>query len=237
MLKMKRIIIKEIIAVIFLLIITAIIYKSMSPRGYARMEHLANIRFEEKIDKENIRDKVNGFNKLPPKVVLDDGIIFSWYYILENGDSAILNIQVNRRGKFLQDEQFCVTMNNKWSYLLKTKVKYINVLPLKHAGDSSFLKRSVLFDNQDEYLNSIDSFQVLIPTEKLFSYLKEGYFSVLKRYEDYTVIAFYEPIATVIREKESKPILTAKVYFNDRNEVLIFPYDAPLEIWANYNKE
>jgi hypothetical protein len=50
-------------------------------------------------------------------------------------------------------------------------------------------------------------------------------------------VAFYNPDATVIREGESTLIFTAKVYFNDRNEVFIFSFDAPPEIWTNYNKE
>ena len=232
--KVKNIIL---IAIALLLIITVMVYKSTRPRDYEKMEHLAEIKFHEKIDNRNIIVDEEAFYRLPPRDIQDKGMVFSWYSIIESGDSAILNIQVNKQGKFLQDEQFRVTMNRSWGYLFNPKSKYINILPLKYKGDSLFLERVVLFKNQDEYLNSTDSLQLLIPIKELFSFLKKGYFSVLERYEDNTVVAFYEPIAKIISENESKPILTGKVFFTDRNEVLIFPYDAPEELWDNYNKE
>lgn len=234
---MKKVNNKIILVIVLLLIITVIIYKSTRPRSYEKMEHLANIKFHEKIDNRKIRVNVNDFYRLPPRDFLDKGMVFSWYYILESGDSAILNIQVNKQGKFLQDEQFRVTMNRKWGYLFNPKSRYINILPLKYKGDSLFLERVVLFDNQDEYLNSTDSLQLLIPTKELFYFLKKGYFSVLKKYEDNTVAAFYEPVATLLIENKTVAVRTAKIFFNDKYEVLITPYDAPLKLWDNYNKE
>jgi hypothetical protein len=234
---MKKVGNKVIIALVIIFIIALIFYRSTSLRSFEKMEDLANLKFKEKFDNRNIRVKMNDFHRLPLKDTLDNGIVFSWYYLLEDGDSANINIQVNNRGKFLQDEQFRITMNYKWGYLYRPESMYIQILPLKYKGDSLYLDRIVLLDDQDNYINSTDSVKLLIPTKKLLYFIKKGYFNVLKRYEDNTVVAFYEPVATLIRGNESKAILTAKIYFNDRYEVLIFPYDGPKELWDNYNKE
>lgn len=232
----NKVIVTLVIAVIIVLI-TLTFYKSTSLRSYERMEHLANLKFKEKFDNRNIRADIKDFHRLPLKDTLDNGLVFSWYYLLEDGDSAILNIQVNNRGKFLQDEQFRVTMNRKWGYLFKPESKYIQILPLKYKGDSLYLERVVLFENQDNYLNSTDSIQLLIPEKKLFYFLKKGYFNVLKKYEDNTMVAFYEPIAFLRCNNRVTHLKTAKIFFNDKNEVFILPYDAPQELWDNYNKE
>ena len=71
----------------------------------------------------------------------------------------------------------------------------------------------------------------------MFSFLKQGYYNVLQRYDDYTVVAFYEPIASITNNNKITKVMTAKVYFNDKNEVFIYPYDAPLDLWENYNRE
>ncbi len=210
----------------------------LKPRSYNHMERVANNSLYFILKKDKLEDKLRDFHKVPTKETIDKkSLIFSWRYLLENGDTAVINIEVRKQVYPWENKDNDIYMNRKWGYLSRPESRYIQILPLKYKGDSLYLYRVVPVENQNKYLNSTDSIQLLIPTKKLFYFLKEGYFNVLKRYEDITVVAFYEPIAITMYNNRVTHLKTAKLFFNDKYEVSIIPYDAPQELWDNYNKE
>jgi hypothetical protein len=124
-------------------------------------------------------------------------------------------------------------MNHQWGYLFGAKSEFKNVLPIKYENKTLILSSLQLYPNQGKYY---ENSEVLISPDRLFYFLKKGYFSVLEKKEEYTVVAFYQPIGNiyVIAQNKTDTIntMSAKVLINEVSEILIIPYNAPPELWS-----
>lgn len=160
---------------------------------------------------------------------------FKWLNVLEWGDTAALYIDVFKRPNSIswRDNFFWprTTMDYQWYYFEfpEGTSKFAEILPSQHekrAIDSSKYK---LYHRKDEVSNSINF--TVIP-ERLFYFLQKGYFTVVEKNDDYTIVDFYEPIANIVHKHTGETISTmsAKVFVNDSLQVLIIPYDVPSEI-------
>ncbi len=224
---------KSIIAFLVIIIVIGLFLK---PRSYKKMESLANSELKYLLENEKIADKLKDFQRVSLSESKDkNALLFAWMYLLKTGDTAIINIEVKKEVYPWQDDECEVYMNSKWGYLFKPDRFFLSVLPLKFKGDSAYLNKCDAYTNNDKYIYNNDSLKLFIPTKKLFSFLKDGYFDVLMRYEDYTIVSFIEQIGSTKIKDKMVPTMAAKIFFNDRHEVLILPYEASPELWKNYN--
>ncbi|MBU1369580.1 MAG: hypothetical protein KJ578_03815 [Bacteroidetes bacterium] len=167
---------------------------------------------------------------------------FMWYRVLDWGDTAAIYIDVYKYPTSFswRDDYFWprITMNYQWGYLASGSMStFKDVLPLKYENNTMILSSLQLFPNQENYY---ESSEVSISPEGLFYFLKKGYFEVLEKKEDFTVVAFYQPIGNVYVRTQNKidtvNTMTAKVLINEAFEVLIIPYNAPPELWGKTHK-
>jgi hypothetical protein len=163
---------------------------------------------------------------------------FMWYRVLDWGDTAAIYIDVYKYPTSFswRDDYFWprITMNYQWGYLTSGTIStFKDVLPLKYENKNLNLSSLQLYPNQEKYY---ESSEMLINPDRLFYFLKKGYFEVLEKKEDYTVVAFYQPIGNVYERTKNKTdtinTMSAKVLINEASEVLIIPYNAPLELWG-----
>jgi hypothetical protein len=163
---------------------------------------------------------------------------FQWYKVLPWNDTASIFLDVSqsltplslsRIGNYFLPR---ITMNYQWNYLLGPICKLEDVLPLKFEEKIPLNNQLKLYPNHTNYF---DSSELVISPERLFYFIKEGYFRVLKKENDYTVVAFYEPIGNVFYKNKNKQDTTftlgAKVFVNEAFEMLIVPYKIPDELW------
>ena len=221
---------------ILLIICAGLINKSL-PKSDSQLEKLAIRKFYSIRYDFQPTDKWDKFTLLPFKTnKTNDGLIFSWIYILDNGDTAWVNINMKRKIKFWQGASWRdnTTANYKLSYIFDSDKDLVNIVPEKFIHDSLYIKRLNLDERQAKL---IDSCSFIIEPERLYDNLINGYYSVLARYDNSTSISFYEPIANLIINGNEKSTMTAKIIFDDSSNVLIKPYQATDEEWCNYNKE
>jgi len=199
------------------------------------MELIAEKGFNDLIYDDKITDKIPSFKKLSLEESEEkEVLIFSWFYILESGDSAKLFVEVDKKGKFWENDPSRISTNSKWSYMFSPTSQFMSLIP--QMMDISYLDKVNSVKVLGESFQDMDSSKLFLSEEKLFFILKEGYFNILMKYDDHTVVAFYETIASIDIEGKAVPTLTAKIIFKDNRELVIVPYNAPMELWQNYNK-
>jgi hypothetical protein len=184
-------------------------------------------------------DKWDKFVLLPHKENKEkNGLIFTWIYILETGDTAKTFIEVSRGKRLLHDEEpLSIYYNYKHTYIFKTDKDLINLLPKKYKQDNAYINKLSLSDKQNDFFDTTNNLKFKVSSERLYDYLNKGFYSVLARYDNYTSIAFYEPIANLIINNKIESTMTAKIIFDDNSNVLIKPYKATDIELSNYNKE
>lgn len=166
----------------------------------------------------------------------NQNLIFQWYKVLSWGDTASIFIQVSPYLTSLtwRDRYFwpAINMNHQWNYLLGPITEFKEVLPLNFNKKDSLATQLRLDSN---HKTNTDSTKLLITPDKLFFFLKEGYFRVLDKKKDYTIVGFHEPIADVFYNNGNKKdtLLTpgAAIFVNETSEILIVPYRVPDELW------
>jgi hypothetical protein len=162
---------------------------------------------------------------------------YTWYKVLDWGDTATISAYVFKN---ILTEFFCIfskknpvstSADDKWYYVYVANgiSKFGDVLPNKHkkgAIDSSKYKP---YYRKNEIPDSI---KFIVESDKLFYFLQKGYFTVVEKNDDYTLVDFYEPIANIAHKytNETTSTMSAKVFVNDSLELLIVPYDVPVEI-------
>jgi len=216
-----------------LLVLLVIIYLFSVPKSENKVYEIAEKELDsylESIKQEELKEELIG-----PKVLSEDdkSICLYWYNILSWRDTASIFIEVHKTlSSFsFRDNYFWpkVTMNYEWNYLMSGKRSdFQEVLPERYAEKPLIYTSFNLYHEQEKYYESSD---VIIKPEILFHFLKQGYFEVLKKEKDYSIVAFYEPIGKIYREKDTLETMSAKVYVNDASEFLIIPYEAPKELW------
>lgn len=175
-------------------------------------------------------------------IVIDrqERVEYTWYKVLEWGDTASISAFVYKNflkefsGILRKKNPPSVTADIKWYYVYVPEgiSKFADVLPQQHekkAIDSSKYKP---YQRQNEIADSIN---FTVTPDRLFYFLQKGYFTVVEKNDTCTIVDFYEPIANIVHRLTNDTISTisAKVFFNDSLEVLIMPYDVPIE---NRNK-
>ena len=223
---------KKVIWIILIGLIVIILFVLTRPiRTISVMKNIAVSEFEHIQMYDSLRKKLTG------PVFNDKGnhVEFKWYKVLEWGDTSAIYIDIYKKPTSFswRDDFFFpnITMNYQWYYFLfpQGTSKFEDILSLqcqKARIDSSKYRP---YHRQNEASNSINF--TVIP-ERLFYFLKKGYFTVLDKNDDYTIVDFYEPIANIVNKPTDEPISTmsAKIFVNDSLELLIVPYDVPDEI-------
>lgn len=212
-----------------------IFFLFLNPRSNERMEKVAFNELEnylgEGFDTTNYNVQGPIVNK-----TREGYTTFQWYKVLPWDDTASIFIDVSQSLTSLswRDNYFFprITMNYKWNYLLGSTSKLEDVLPLKFDEKIYLNTQLKLYPNHERYF---DSSELTIEPERLFFFLKEGCFRVLKKEDDYTIVEFYEPIGNVFYKNKNKidtmSPTGAMVFVNEAFEMLIVPYKIPDELW------
>jgi len=197
----------------------------LKPRSENRMEKIA---YKELINYLGEGFDTTNYNVVGPLIDTKDVeyVSFQWYKVLPWGDTASIYIDVFKciNSFSWRDKYFWprITMNYQWNYLQGPLSKLEDVLPLRFK-DKIYLNTHLrLYPNHE---TNTDSTKLSISPDRIFFFLEEGFFRVLDKKENYTVVEFYEPIGSVVYMNGGKldtiPSLGAKVYVNDYLEVLI----------------
>jgi hypothetical protein len=221
------------------IIILFLISRISVTRNDEKLEQIARVIYQNEKHRFKETDKWEDFILLPYKEnESGNGIVFTWIYILDTGDTAMANIELSRTKRLLNDEKpISIYFNYKHSYIFKTDKDLINLLPKKYKHDSSYINKLILSEYQEEFFDTINILSFIIEPNRLYHYLNEGFYSVLARNDNYTSIAFYEPIANLLIDNKIEPTMTAMIIFDNNSNVLIKPYQATDAEWSNYNKE
>lgn len=223
---------KKIILKILIVLIPIILFILIRPiRTESVMKSIAVNEFENIQMHDSFRKQLTG------PVMIDKGkyLEFKWYKALEWGDTSAVYIDVFKKPTSLswRDKFFFprITMNYQWYYFVfpNGTSKFADVLPqqLKKVEMHSF--KFIPHHRQKEVYDSIN---FTIKPERIFYFLQKGHFLVVEKNDTYTLVDFHEPIATIVHKHTNDTIYTmsAKVFVNDSSEVLIIPYNIPIEI-------
>lgn len=223
---------KKIISIVILIIlIVAIIY----------IKPIRTVKIMEEIAKDELREPPLGLfteayynaykgQELDGPLIIDKGrhIEFQWYKVLKWGDTASVYANVYKYpNSFSWRDNFFWTnigMNEYFYYysFQNGTSKFEDILPSTHKkGVSDSLKYKPYYAQN----KVADSISFIINIERLFYFLQKGYFIIIEKNDDYTVVDFYEPIANIIYKHSNDTISTmsAKIFFNDSLEVFIIP--------------
>lgn len=185
---------------------------------------------------ENLYKNVEG----PIIIDRQDRVQFTWYKVLEWGDTASIsafvykNFFIEFTGVFRSQNPSSVTADTKWYYVYVPEgiSKFTDIIPKccnRNVTDVSVFKLS---PNKEK---TVDSINFIINPSRLLFFLKKGHFQIVEKNDIYTIIDFYEPIANIVHRhtNESIPTMSAKVFFLDSLEVLILPFVVPVELRNN----
>jgi hypothetical protein len=225
-----------ILTIVLIIILLYIIVKPIRTTGV--LKNIAQREFQNIPMYDSLRKQLKG----PIIIEKNKYNEFMWYRVLDWGDTAAIYIDVYKYPTSFswRDDYFWprITMNYQWGYLTSGSIStFKDVLPLKFKKNTMILSSLQLFPNQEKYY---ENSEVSISPDRLFYFLKKGYFEVLEKKEDYTVVAFYQPMGNVYARTQNKidtiNTMSAKVLINDAFEVLIIPYNAPPELWGKAHK-
>ena len=227
---------KNLTKILLWLIVIGLIIFIFSPRSIGRMESIAKDEL-----KINVSDSM--FNLLQGPLIFKEKkyVEFVWYKKLEWGDTSKIFIRVYRsifschRFDSWWRNYFCflepqVNMNYQWYYFLFADgtSNFQEVFPLGIKGIKIETAKDLSTKNTKDY-----HYKFTVPTNRISYLLKKGYFRVLQKKEETTIIEFYEPIANIYieRRKDAISVITAKVFSNDTTGITIIPFIAPKELW------
>ena len=198
------------------------------------LHNIAQKEFDSVLMYDSIRNQLKG----PVSLNKGSYVEFQWYKVLEWGDTAAIYVDVYKypTSPSWRDNFFWprVTMNFQWNYLMYGRLNKIeNIYPNRYKNKVFFADSLQLYPNLKEiFENAV----LTINPDRLFFFLKEGYFEILDRKDDYTVVAFYQPIGNIYVKNQNITdtinTMAAKVSVNEASEILIIPYNAPPELWG-----
>lgn len=196
------------------------------------MISIAENRFEDIPMYDSLRMQLSG-----PKVS-DRGkyLEFEWYKILEWGDTAALHIAIYKWPcSFSWRDDFYwprITMNYQWYYFLFPggTSKFEDILPNQYKKKGIKFSDFILYHGQQKAID--DTIRFIVKQDRLFYFLQKGYFTIVEKNENFAIIDFYEPIVNIEHTHKSDitTTISAKVFINDLLEVLIVPYDIPIDL-------
>ncbi len=218
-----------------IILVVLIISLFLKPRSEKRMENIAHKELNNYLGEGF--DTTN-YNVVGPLVDTKNAeyASFQWYKVLPWGDTASIYIDVFKRINSFswRDKYFWprITMNYQWNYLLGSISKLEDVLPLRFKEKVYLNAQLRLYPNHE---TPTDSTKLSISPDRLFFFLEEGFFRVLDKRENHTIVEFFEPVGDIIYMNGNKvdtiSSVGAKVYVNDYLEVLIEPYKVPENLW------
>lgn len=174
------------------------------------------------------------YNGIEGPIITDnqDRVKFTWYKVLEWGDTAKIsayvykNFLIELNGVFRKKNPPSVAADEQWQYVYLSDgiSKFTDVIPQKYKNETQDAFKVKYYHNQNE---TSDSIKFIIMQDRLFYFLQKGYFSVEEKNNDYTTVEFYEHIANIVHKRTNQKLDTrfAKVFVNDSLEVIIVPYD------------
>lgn len=162
----------------------------------------------------------------------DDHSEFVWFKNLEWGDTSKIYIRVYKNFYSCKEKSWwrsflCylepqVTMNYEWNYFIfeDGTGNFLEAFP---SGGKAIEVQSSLISNADSIRNG---YELIVPSEQIVKFLENGYFEVLQKENDTTIISFYEPIANwyLNNRKDTIWVSTAKVISNDTTGITLVPY-------------
>jgi hypothetical protein len=182
---------------------------------------------------KNLYKNVEG----PIVIYRQDRVQFTWYKVLEWGDTASIsaflykNFLIEFTGIFRSQNPSSVTADTKWYYVYVPEgiSKFTEILPKRYDSNATDVSVFKLCPKQGKIADSIN---FIINPNRLLFFLKKGHFFIVEKNDIYTIIDFYEPIANINHRhtNESISTMSAKVFFNDSLEVLIMPYVVPVDL-------
>lgn len=170
---------------------------------------------------------------------------FKWYTILPWGDTSAIYTRVYKSltSLSLNDEYFWPksSMDVNWIYVGKPNSNFSDLLNSNHFSDSAHYRTfdtskyrfSIVIENENEG----DTLQLLIDKERIFEYLKRGYFNVDGKLDKSVVVLFYEEYAQICNNKTNEKTLieTAKIKIDSLN-IMIIPWIVPIEVRDKFNE-
>jgi len=234
----KRGCLEILLSIALVILILFLVSRISISRSDEKLEKIAKVIFKNRQHDFIETDKWDDFILIPYESnESGDGLIFTWYYVLDFGDTATVNIELLRSKRLLHDENPKITGNRKVSYIFNSEKDLSNLLPQKYKQNFNYITNLTLSSDQEFMVDSSDKYTLIIESNRLYDFLERGYYNVLARYDNYTSVAFYEPIANLRTDSKETSTLTAKIIFKENSEVLILPYRANDIEWSNYNKE
>lgn len=198
------------------------------------MKKKAEKKFFSLMNEHNLSAHLNDFKgPIISENINYKGLKFSWYKCLNYNDTVYVNISVpNYSFPLVNDTR--LTMSYDWKFLFGPKSKFSELID-KGENDSWMINKLLFSNEQDKYYVNENSSYLKIEKNKLLYYLKNGYFDILKKYEDSTVVLFYKPIGDIIYSNNKKSFtLGASVTIDSMNQILIKPIDVPDSLWNYY---
>lgn len=183
------------------------------------------------------RKNANLYRGLEGPIIIDrqERVQFSWYKVLEWGDTATISAFVYKSffkelcGIFRAKNPPSVIADIKWYYVFVPEgiSKFNDILPRQ------FNKLDISkFKLKDCEQNKHDSIVFLVKPERLLFFLKKGFFQLVEKSEKYSTIDFYQPVATIIDKQTKRTVTTnsARIYFFDSLKVQISPCKVPITV-------
>ena len=162
---------------------------------------------------------------------------YTWYKVLEWGDTASISAFVYKNffnefsRIFMAKNPPSVTADIKWYYVYIPRgiSKFTDILPKQYANNAIDVTMFKFYQKQEDILGTVN---FIVNPNRLFFFLQKGYFQIVEKNDDYTIVDFYEPIANIVRKHTNDTITTmsARVFIYDSLKVLIMPYDVPNEL-------
>ena len=159
------------------------------------------------------------------------GIEFVWYSVLDWGDTAQVSAKVTEQSDLYYhllgqvESPWLVNANSGYSYFRSGKQSdLMDLLPPNHSRDVGALRPY----RDSDY--EIEGVTFLKPLDLLYRFLEEGYFVILGKNEEFTVVEFYDNIARIRENTEDSTTLeikVARVIVNAENQVMIVPFRIP----------
>lgn len=190
------------------------------------MNSIAHYELEDYLSVDSVRSQLLG------PIIQDHEkyVEYKWYKELEWGDTAAIFIDVYKYPSTFswRDDFFWprLTMNYQWYYFSfpEGTSKFADALPQKNKKviiDSLKIK---LYQSQNEL---VDSLQFIVIPNRLFFFLRKGYFTIVEKNDAYSIVDFYQPIATIYNNsnRDTTQTMSAKIYLNDALELIIQPID------------
>jgi hypothetical protein len=166
----------------------------------------------------------------PLEVDKGDQMLYTWYSVLDWGDTATISALVYKSlfkeylGIFRAKNPPDAFADIKWYYVVVPNgiSKFDDILNHNQKKLNTTLMDFRLSEKQASITGAI---KFLIKPERLLFILKKGHFQVVDKHDGFTIVEFYQVIANLSDTAENSAVetRTAKIYITDSTKVIILP--------------